>query len=112
MVYKTEQCHVTNSKIRGRGAVLSSQDMTQMGKVSPLNSEQRLSLLDRAVSVLRNSEDRHLEPLDRAKRIGGAAVSNCGILRGARYREVTDTGRCTHFKYTTVNGAMLRALIN
>eukprot|EP00976_Prorocentrum_cordatum_P071241 1180247-Prorocentrum_minimum.AAC.2 len=40
-----------------------------MVKVAPPNIDCRFSLLDRAVSVLRNPEDRHLEPLDRAKRI-------------------------------------------
>eukprot|EP00976_Prorocentrum_cordatum_P046278 935076-Prorocentrum_minimum.AAC.1 len=43
--------------------------MTQLGKVAPPNIESRISLLDRAVLVLRNPEDRHIEPVNRAKRI-------------------------------------------
>eukprot|EP00976_Prorocentrum_cordatum_P096059 1190410-Prorocentrum_minimum.AAC.4 len=41
--------------------------MTELGKVPPPNSEKRLSLLDRAVLVLRNPENRNLEPPNRAK---------------------------------------------
>eukprot|EP00959_Pyramimonas_sp_CCMP1952_P324246 6786280-Pyramimonas_sp.AAC.1 len=50
---------------------------TPLGKVASPNIKQRLSLLDRAVAVLRNPEDRNPEPLDRATKIiaifGGAS---------------------------------------
>eukprot|EP00959_Pyramimonas_sp_CCMP1952_P213880 4475244-Pyramimonas_sp.AAC.1 len=43
--------------------------VTQLGRVAPPNIDDQFSFLDQAVLVLRNLEDRHLEPLDRAKMI-------------------------------------------
>eukprot|EP00959_Pyramimonas_sp_CCMP1952_P139464 2918454-Pyramimonas_sp.AAC.1 len=54
--------------------------MTQLGKAVPSNIAWRLSLLDRAVSVLRNPENRNLEPSrgqgvkgSRGQRVSGLA---------------------------------------
>eukprot|EP00976_Prorocentrum_cordatum_P061447 1176308-Prorocentrum_minimum.AAC.4 len=41
--------------------------MTQLGKEAPPNIDDRLSFLNRAVSVLCNPEDRHITALDGAK---------------------------------------------
>eukprot|EP00959_Pyramimonas_sp_CCMP1952_P457270 9474628-Pyramimonas_sp.AAC.2 len=77
--------------------------MTQLGKVAPPNIEQRLFSLDRAVSALRNPEDRPGGQKSRTARssednrdsiFGGATFPKRVVLAGSPASSATNLPLC------------------